>query len=209
MKKKLSVFSIIFLILLNEAWCNTGLKPFITMGPVLLFNTDSKINSAPSPVMYSIGAGTTYSFTDKITGEGKVSFFTNYYLWDEKNAQPSEVENRTATVLSFMFDFTAKYNFVSGKNYFTPGLGLGFNTRFAVLSNNVSSAEKEYVKKINSWLWSDFRYLYPKLSFTYLRQINDKVKAGFDTNVYFNMASLTKSGSFDEMLFSAALRLQL
>ena len=69
---------------------------------MVLVNTDSTAKSAPSPIMYAGGAGLDFFPESSFDFQTKISFFTNYYLWTGEEAKPAEVENRTATAISFL-----------------------------------------------------------------------------------------------------------
>lgn len=192
---------------------------FITAGPLLMINTDDKTKSAPSPIMYELGIGYDF-FQDKmVCGQVRASFFTNYYLWDGKNAQPAEIENRTATGLSFMIDALAGRTWQSGLNQFTLLGGFGILARFAMLSNGVqpddlggaNSTASEDVSSINNWFHSVNNLLYPQIAFSYLRAVPDifgKVMFGGEFRAYMPLGAITSGDFLDNMIFSLAFKLQ-
>lgn len=189
---------------------------FLTFGPMLLVNTDSKLSSAPSPVMYAGGIGFE-AFRDKpLLFETRLSFFTNYYSFDGTDAQPSEVENRTATGLSFMIDATTGHEWRWGKNAFSVQAGLGILARIGVLSSGVASDDEGWsvsssagddVSSINKWFWKDMHYLYPQILVSYMRNIPLGLRAGVEFRAYIPMGLLS-GGGLDDSIFSLAAKLE-
>lgn len=188
-----------------------------TLGPVFTLNTDSATKSAPSPVSFSGGLGALF-FEDKpVSAELRVSFFMNYYLWDGKKARPAEVENRTATVPSFMIDLTAGHIFHFGNNYLGVNLGVGFLLRFAVLSHGVSdddygytgdssSSAKDDVSSINSWFYENTNFFYPEAAITYYRYISEYMKFGGELRGYFPTGSYSSGDGLDGMIVSLSVK---
>ena len=192
---------------------------FFTAGPMLMLNTDSSTHSAPEPIMFAGGIGADFFNSKPVRAQARLSFFTNYYFWDGEKARPAEVENRTATVLSFLLDTCAVYPINRGAATYAFGAGLGFLARYGVLSNGVESsdsgssdqltAEKD-VSSINSWLWKDLRYLYPEFTFSYTHAIpSTDLTVGADFRFYLPLGSLMKGNGMDASLFSLAFKLGL
>lgn len=192
---------------------------FFTAGPMLLLNTDSSTHSAPSPIMFAGGIGADFFNSKPVRAQARLSFFTNYYFWDGEKARPAEVENRTATVLSFLLDTCAVYPINRGAATYAFGAGLGFLARYGVLSNGVESsdsgssdqltAEKD-VSNINTWLWENMRFLYPELTFSYMHSIpSSSITVGTDFRFYIPLGSLTTGNGMDASLFSLAFKLGL
>lgn len=192
---------------------------FFTLGPKLMLNTDSSTKSAPSPTMYSLGVGGDFTLQNSVLLQAHGSFFTNYYLWDGEKAQPAEVENRTATALSAMLDFTGGYTWRVGeskKHLLSLTGGLGFFARFAILSNGVnpddpnrdtSTKASDDVSSINGTFFSDLNFLYPELAFSYSYILSETWKIGTEFRSYIPLGSLTHGDGIDGMLFSLALKL--
>ena len=88
---------------------------FFAFEPAILINTADSKTSAPSPVVYPLSIGIKWPRDTFVSFVPRLSFFTNYYLWDGSKALPAEVENRTATSLSFLFDLPAAVSFRSGE----------------------------------------------------------------------------------------------
>jgi len=189
---------------------------FLTAGPMLMVNTDDETKSAPSPIMFSLGFGYDFLQDKNICGQVRGSFFTNYYLWDGENAQPAEIENRTATVISCMIDLLCGHNIYFGNdklNQITVSGGVGILTRLAFLSSGVNSdsTTDDEVSSINSLFYSNMNFLYPELSITYLRafpDIFDKKKFGGEFRMYFPLGSAISGDALDSMIFSLSVKIQ-
>lgn len=197
---------------------------FVTAGPMLMVNTDDETKSSPSPVMFSLGFGYDFFQTQKVFAEVRGCFFTNYYLWDGENAQPAEVENRTATALSFMIDMTCGHIWTRGLNQFALSGGFGFLVRIGLLSSGVDSDDvggefdgESYstagddVSSINSWFYSKANFLHPEISFSYMRSIPSylgKCMVGCEFRTYFSLGSAIRGDFADGMIFDLALKVQ-
>lgn len=192
---------------------------FFTLGPKIMLNTDDSTKSAPSPVRYSFGIGGDFTFANGILLQVHGSFFTNYYLWDGQKAQPAEVENRTGTAFSLMFDLTGGYTFYlskSKKHLLSPALGLGTLARFAILSNDVDaddlnretgSKASDDVSDINSDFYSNLNFLYPEIVLSYSYILSENWKIGGEFRAYLPLGSLTNGVGMDGAIFSISAKL--
>ena len=192
---------------------------FFTAGPKLMLNTDDHTKSAPSPMMYSLGVGGDFTFTNGILLQAHGSFFTNYYLWDGKDAQPAEVENRTATALSLMIDLCAGYTLPLGesKNHLISlAAGAGIFLRHAILSNGVDSGDQnrdanstagDDVSSINGTFFSDLNFFYPEFALSYSFVLSQIWKIGGEFRTYIPLGSLMNDKGIDGMIFSLSLKL--
>lgn len=130
------------------------------------------LSSAPSPLRGFLGLEYRYPFRDRIVLSPSVSLWSVKYLWADDRALPAEIENRTAMVPSIFLEVPFLYTFERGDFLFRAGGGLGFLIRFAFLEFGVDADEKSYeedlsagqqVARINRYLWSDARWVYPTL----------------------------------------------
>ena len=191
---------------------------FVSIGPTLVINTDASTKSAPSPVSFSGGVGGTLFQNAPVSFEPRLTFFTNYYLWDGEAAHPAEVENRTATVLSFLVDMDTVKIFRRGKNEFHIGGGVSVLARVAMLSGGVDSDDAggtdtstagDDVSSISSYFWSDLRFLYPNITGCWLYALPNGWKAGASASVYVPLGSLMHGDGVDGMLVSLAFRIAI
>ncbi len=195
---------------------------FFTAGPVLLVNTDA--DSAPSPIMFSFGGGVSCFQNKVVSFVSRISFFTGYYLWDGEDARPAEIENRTALVISSLVDLCGVKTWEKSCSQMQAGAGLGVLARFAALADGVSSDDSgvvdkngtalstagDDVKDIQRWLWSDVRWLYPELYFSWMHRLpGSSLSAGFETRLYLPLGSLLAGHALDGALVTAACKLAL
>lgn len=218
--KKLTFYFVLFLLQFSAFSAYSFDKSlFFTFGPKLMVNTDDSTKSAPSPIMYALGIGGDFSFSNSITLQAHGSFFTNYYLWDGENAQPAEVENRTATVFSCMLDLTGGYVWkcgISKKHLLNLSGGIGLLARYGILSSGVNDDDKnrdgtstasDDLSSINDTFFRDLNFFYPEISFTYSYILSDTWKIGGEFRGYAPLGSLMQENSIDSMIFSLALKL--
>lgn len=230
MKKNIKLSVIIFLILFfsinafcqtenipqNDSTANTKkitILPYADMGIQFMLNTASKEKSAPSPVLFDIGGGAIINITDLISLEPHLNFWTQYYLYDGKDALPAEVEHRTATMLCFMFDIPVGFNFKIGNHTLTPGAGLGLLLRFGFLSNGVKSNDRgttgtadNDVEKINSWMFEKARFLYPEIFFAWDYKISEDFSAGAVLRCYIPIGSIIDGKGLDATIINLSAR---
>ena len=188
---------------------------FFTLDPCIYMNADDK--SAPSPIMFSGGLGLDF-FNDKaVSFQPKLSFFTNYFLWNGNNARPAEVENRTAQVLNFLIDLDAVHTWLFKNSALQAGGGISVLARFAFLANGVNSSDSggtdtstagDDVSSINSWFYSNLNFLYPNLNISWMRKMESQWIAGFEGRFYFPLGALTDGRGFDTMMISLGVKVQ-
>ncbi len=165
-----------------------------TFEPTLIVNADNPKNSAPAPIVYPLSFGVVFPKETFISFQPRISFFTNYYLLNKDGAYPAEIENRTATAFSFLFDFPAAITFTPGEKHFIDiGLGPSVLARFAVLSHSVHKSDAGYngntaeddVSEINRFFWKDANFLFIDTYFSYLYKFTERLKAGPELKFYF------------------------
>ena len=188
---------------------------YVTFEPTLIVNTSSGTASAPSPIVYPFSIGASWPSGYFISFQPRLSFFMNYYLWDGEKALPAEIENRTATSLSFLLALPASLNFdLSEKSRIEASVGLALLMRFAVLSNGVGSSDSgasgsagDDVSHIADWFWSGARPLYLQTGCSYIYEISGRIKAGPDLQLYFPLGSIFGGRGLDAMILSTGIKL--
>ena len=165
----------------------------VSFEPTLIFNTDNPKNSAPAPVVYPLSFGVVFPKNTMISFQPRLSFFTNYYLWNKNGAYPAEIENRTATAFSFLFDFPAALTFKPAeKHSISAGIGPSLLARFALLSHSVHGSDAGYngntasddVEEINRYFWKDANFLFIGIYCDYLYAFTERLKAGPEIKFY-------------------------
>lgn len=191
---------------------------FVTAGPMLMLNLDDSANSAPSPVVYSLGFGADFMQDGPLVVGVRGSLFVSYWLWDGSSARPAEVENRTATVPALMLDCTAGHTFAfsRGLNSLTVGGGIGLLARGGFLSSGVSDDDEgasgsasSDVSEINSWFWSSARFVMPELCVSFLRAspaLLGDFRFGGEFRAYLPLGSLVSGVGVDGMTFALSVK---
>jgi|WetSurMetagenome_2_1015567.scaffolds.fasta_scaffold49936_3 hypothetical protein len=221
--KKTAVFVITFTLFFSTISAKESstflhqIKPYFTMEPVFILNTADQTTSAPSPIVYPLSIGLIWPDTGLISFQPRLSFFTCYYLWDNSSerALPAEVENRTATSLSFLVDMPVVFSFNINKiSTAELSAGISFLMRAALLSNGVSSSDsgtsgsaESDVELINEWFWQKARFLYVETGGGWLFKCTDKIKAGPEVRFYLPVGSLADGHGMDAMMVSAGLKI--
>ena len=197
---------------------------FFSAAPIVMINTDSAKDSAPSPVMFGGGVGGTLFQQWPVAFQPRLTFFINYYMWDGENARPAEIENRTAIALSFLIDLNAVKIIRRGKHTFQAGGGISILARIGILANGVNAdgsaleshqtaatsfTDGEAISSINKWFWSNAHFLYPDITFCWLYDLPNGWKAGLSANVYIPLGSIADGRGVDGMLLTVGGRLEI
>jgi hypothetical protein len=192
---------------------------FLTFEPMFILNTEAGTKSAPSPVVYPLTVGVSWPDYYFVSFQPRLSLFYNYYLWDsdEEMALPAEVENRTATVFSFLFTFPAVFSFhLTDRGTLEAEAGVSMLVRFGILSSGVSSSDSgtsgtaaDDTSLINKWFWTNGRMMYLSGGAAWLYSFTDTIKAGPDVRFYLPLGSLAEGRGLDAMMLSAGIKLVL
>lgn len=186
----------------------------VTFEPSLIINTDNPKNSAPAPVVYPLSFGIIFPRETLVSFQPRVSFFSNYYLWNNSGAYPAEIENRTATAFSFLIDLPAAISFSPLKKHFIDaGAGPAILARFAVLSHAVHGSDAGYngntasddVAEINRYFWKDANFLFIDTYFSYLYAFTENLKAGPEIKFYLPCSVFSK-GDLNSAIISVGIK---
>lgn len=213
MKKNLLLYFVLFCLTL-PFFAEKPVDFTVTFEPTLIINTDKPEDSAPSPVVYPLSFGVIFPKETLISFQPRISFFTNYYLWNGKGAYPAEIENRTATAFSFLIDLPIGFTFTPGeKHKITLGTGPSILARFAFLSHAVSGSDSGYgdntasddVSKINEAFWNDASFLFINMYSSYLYKFSEKISAGPETHFYLPIGSLACGNGMNSAMISMGI----
>ncbi len=160
----------------------------VTAGPLGILNTNKQ--SAPSPIQFSIGAGSQIKVLDQISLSPHASFFGNYYLWNGTEVLPAEIEHRSAYVPSIMLDIPVTWDIQSQNSIFRIGGGVSFLFRFALLANNIPSSEQDNIDSMNTWFYQDMNFLYPSIQASWDYIFSNGMTVGLGVKAYVPIASL-------------------
>lgn len=193
------------------------------IGPAMYINAKSKLLnpdgyrvSGPSPVFDPVTIGVLWPNYTFISMEPSVSYFSMYYLWYDGMALPAEIENRTASTLSFMFNIPAVFQLYLSKVRFQIYAGLGVLARFGILAGGVKESDYGYtgsaggdLKEINNWFWKNGRFLYISTGFSCLFNLYGNVKAGPVCKIYIPVSVFSKNDGFQGTIIDFGLKISL
>ncbi len=177
----------------------------ITFGPLGILNTYK--NSAPSPINFSIGGGAQISLLDFLSITPHLSFFGNYYLWENGQAYPAEIEHRSAYVPSFILDIPATYDLKTENSIFRIGLGASFLMRFAVLATSVPTTVQVDIDNMNKWFWQNAEFFYPSAQFSWDYFLDNGMALGLGLKAYVPVGSLIKAQGINNGMATITVRL--
>ena len=183
--------------------------------PAVYINTESTLVSAPSPVIYPVSIGFLWPNYTKIAIQPTLSFFTMYHLWYDGQALPAEIENRTSQTISLLLDLPAVFSiYPNEKSRFQFSTGLAFLMRFGILAGGVKETDSGYtgsagsdMDQINSYFWSNARFLYLSLGASWLYDLVPHLRLGPVFHTYLPLGSLFSGESVQGMIISLGLKL--
>lgn len=182
----------------------------------MYLNSESKLISAPSPVIYPVSMGILWPNYTFIAIQPNVTFFMMNHLWYEDRALPAEIENRTSTTLSFMINLPAVISIYTKNSrlQFMPGISM--LARFGLLANNVDPQDYGYtgsasgdMEQINRWFWSDLNYIYISAGMSWLFNFYNNAKAGPVINLYIPIGSAINYEGMQGFIVSAGFKISL
>lgn len=188
----------------------------IQMEPGVYLNMESKLISAPSPIIYPLTIGILWPNYTKIAVQPTLSFYSMEYLWYDEMALPAEIENRTVSSLSFMITIPVVFSlyFKTSRLQIMPGFSI--LARFGLLSNNVNPEDSGYSGSaesdkdlINEWFWKDMHFLYLTAGASWLFNISGNLKAGPVINISIPFSMITAGEGLQNTCISAGLKLSL
>lgn len=188
----------------------------IQLGPALYINTESTLVSAPSPIVFPVGIGFIWPRDCFISFQPSISYFMMHYLWYNGKALPAEIENRTATSLSFFMNLPAVFSFYGHYSRAQVAVGAGMLFRIIFLSPGVYEYDSGFsgsagndVALINQYFNSGARFLYLTSDLSWLFDITRYLKAGPFTAVYFPLGSLINNEGLSGFMVTAGIRINL
>lgn len=201
---------------LNNVHTKIPVDFFISMAPALIINTGDDKNSAVAPIVYPFSFGAVL-FKDKLFSfQPRLSFYASYYLWVDEDdaAYPAEIENRTATVFSFLLDLPAVYTMQMTKRQSMEfGFGPAANLRFTIISNGVSSSDAgssgsagKDTDEIRSYMWKNCNWLYMTTSVAYNIMISERLKLGPELKFYIPCGQLFTGNGLNAGIISLGIK---
>lgn len=178
-----------------------------TLGAIGILNNQQ--SGAPSPVLFSIGAGAQFPVRRNLSVSPHGHYFGTYYLWDSAKSQalPAEVEQRTAYVPAILFDLPLTFDYTVRRSTLHAGGGLSFLIRFAARAASVPSGEDSDILAINRWFWEKARFLYPSLQFSWDYAFANGLSLGLGLKAYFSAGALIDKAGIDRSMLVLSMRI--
>jgi len=162
-------------------------------GSILFFLEDNDVaDSAPMPILPSLGAGASYPLTDTLRLELTLDFYTTHYHFHSglNRPVPVEIEKRTARTLGFILGFQAVRPF-----NVTPDLtlraygGLAADIRIVFPAAGLEAHEdmrevRRNTDQVRRYFWSQGRWLLPLVGIGADYTLNSGLALGFDFRVW-------------------------
>ncbi|MCR4734414.1 MAG: hypothetical protein K5829_05375 [Treponema sp.] len=188
---------------------------FTELTPSILLNTASKTFSAPSPSFFPLSLGLIYPNDTSVSFEPSLSFFWTNYLIYEEEVYPAEIENRTATALSFLFEIPVAFSLkLLEKNRLKLIPGFAFLIRIPILANGVSTSDsgwygsaKDDVSHMGLLFYEKGRFFYLSFKSSWIFEQIEGIRFGPVISVYFPIISAIADKSLNGMIFEAGLQL--
>lgn len=199
-------------------------KPFLRrldfiMGfePTLYVNTQKATTSAPSPITYPIYFGFHWPNDTFISFQPSFRIFTSYYLVSdvdgEKLVLPAEIENRTATTYSILFNMPVVFrvNFFDVTNIKAFG-GIATLIRIPTLAAGLTEADKEATKDdmqyIKKWFMGGMRWLYLSAGADWMFNLpKQNLELGPEFSIFFPIGAVISDWSLDAIVISLGLKI--
>lgn len=189
MKKSLSIllFILLTISLFSKAASRQG-NFYLTAGPSLQINTLG-FETAPSPISFTLGLGYKFSLGSLFSIVPELSEWQGYYLVIDEKIAPAAVEKRDALVIHALLDLPLLINISTKNSIYSFGLGVSLLNRFALPVSVLPENEKDRVKAINDYFWSDLRYFYPSASFFWDWVLENGSSFGFSIKAFYPIAN--------------------
>ena len=182
---------------------------FVELTPSFMINNESKTISAPNPAFFPIVAGFSYPNDTFFSVEPTFSFFYTNCLVYNKTVVPAEIENRTATALSFMLNipavFTINFNNIS-KIKLCPGAALLF--RIPIPASGIDATEiQSDLSVMRLWFYEKGRFAYLSFKASWTFEHIEKLSFGPVVAIYYPLITSIAEKTFSGTIISAGLRL--
>jgi len=182
-------------------------------GPALYLNTQSTLNSAPSPIFYPVSIGLSIPRDAWISLQPAIKFWTGYYLITDEIVAPAEIENRTAKVYSFLLDFPVMFRIdFFDKLDFRASAGIAVFARYGTLAGGVKESDYGFygtagkdLEYINKWFFDNLRFVYLSGGASFIFNYG-RLMYGPEASLYVPISILTDF-SFDAVILSVGLKI--
>ena len=188
---------------------------YMSFGPQLFINTQSRTISAPSPIMLQAAMGLYYDINSFIAFEPDLSFFTMYNLYYKNMALPAEIENRTALTFASMLSLPVVFKFNLKHSNLQLSSGPGILIRFGILAGGLDASDTGYtgsaasdLSAINKYFWSKGRFLYINNGIYWEFNYTDKIKFGPALNIQLPLGSIFSGENIQALIIKAECKIR-
>lgn len=169
------------------------------LGAHMQYNA-APLPSAPSPILFSAGIGVKVDFFKNFSFAPHLNFTATYYLMQDGRGYPASPENRLAYVPSAMIDLPMCYVCSVKQHQFYIGVGIAIFARAAFPASKVGDSEKDKIKAMNKYFWSEAHWLYPSFQMGFDFNVQDGTMCGIFAKVYFPISGSEYSVAQDGVL---------
>lgn len=177
-------------------------------------NSEGKLISAPSPLIYPVTIGILWPNYTFIAVQPSISFFTMQYLYYDGMALPAEIENRTASSLSFMVNIPVVFTLFMRNSRLQLSGGLGILLQFGLRSTNVGKDDYGYsgsaesdVELINKYFWNNMHWLYLTTSASWLYNVTSQLRFGPTASINIPIGALMGDQDMQGLMLSVGLKI--
>ena len=193
------------------------LEWFLNFDHIFIFRTIESVTDTPYFTMaFPFTVGFVFPADTKLNFQPKISFFSEYFLWDGNNAFPAKQEDSTNIAFCFLIDLPANYTYtLKEKHIFEGKTGPSFDIRFSKTMNGLNSSDEsaggtvaEDVREINSLFWKNANFLYWNFSLSYMYAFVRGIKAGPEARFYIPLGSVLSGNGMNGYMISAGLKVR-
>lgn len=188
--------------------------PYISVDSGILYIGNSNTDSAPSPILRTIGVTVPFFYQDiteqlSFIMKGQMIFWGNYYTFNGTRALPQEEEapgEKWNWVLATTLDprFALEYNF---NKSITGGLdlGLSFLLRFPIVASKTATEDNVYILQ---YLFGSGRFFYPENNLYIIWNVFDNLSISFGLKAMYPLFHLwdgERLPFYDQFIFASLL----
>ena len=188
----------------------------LNLQTAVYLNTESKLVSAPSPILYPITVGVLWPNYTFLSVQPSISFFMMNSLWYNEKALPAEIENRTATSYCLFINIPIVFSLYLKQSRVQLSGGAGILLPITTLASGVKSTDSgtsgsaaSDVSKIQKYYFSNARFFYITTEFSWLFDVTSKLKVGPVINFHIPVGSIINKEGFARFMGQAGVKISL
>ncbi len=203
------LISTALLFLFNAGILNASGIDYIEIDTGLLYLGNSETDSAPSPILRTVGLTVPLLKMNLFTIRTGIDFWGNYYAYNGTRALPQEIEapgDRWNWVLSTLIDtrFGMEYAFNS-TILAGADIGLAFLLRFPIVSSDVAKNDR---LALMQYLFGKGRFFYPSNDIYLTWNVYEKFSLSFNLKILYPLFHLWDGESlpfYDQLIVSGLI----